>query len=201
MEAKKSFQLAYSLNPLNLQILVDLSSLQVQVRDYAGYRVSKQKLMNERSGNQNYWMGFIMGAYLDKKYDLCIDIINSFFPSLEQKASYQRQELLFLQADCYYQLKKWNEAIDVITKGMKWILDEDKANETLATYYLMKEELSEFDLNNLIDDNNLLYSIIIGMYKHIHSKRNLTDIIKNGSYIFYNKDSEESIKKSFNLKK
>ena len=23
--------------------------------------------------------------------------------------------------------------------------------------YLMKEELSEFDLNNLIDDNNLLY--------------------------------------------
>ena len=45
--------------------------------------------------------------------------------------------------------------------------------------YLMKEELSEFDLNNLIDDNNLLYSIIIGMYKHIHSKRNLIDIIKN----------------------
>lgn len=29
----------------------------------------------------------------------------------------------------------------------------------------------------------------------------VTDIIKNGSYIFYNKDSEESIKKSFNLKK
>ena len=26
----------------------------------------------------------------------------------------------------------------------------------------------------------------------------VTDIIKNGSYIFYNKDSEESIKKSFN---
>ena len=45
--------------------------------------------------------------------------------------------------------------------------------------YLMKEELFDFDLNNLIDDNNLLYSIIIGMYKHIHSKRNLTDIIKN----------------------
>ena len=96
MEAKKSFQLAYSLNPLNLQILVDLSSLQVQVRDYAGYRVSKQKLMNERSGNQNYWMGFIMGAYLDKKYELCIDIISSFFPSLEQKPSYQMQEVLFL---------------------------------------------------------------------------------------------------------
>lgn len=171
MEAKKSFQLAYSLNPLNLQILVDLSSLQVQVRDYAGYRVSKQKLMNERSGNQNYWMGFIMGAYLDKKYDLCIDIINSFFPSLEQKASYQRQELLFLQADCYYQLKKWNEAIDVITKGMKWILDEDKANETLATYYLMKEDYSTCHslLQSLFQSNcdNRFYAILYEWYYYI----------------------------------
>ena len=49
MEAKKAFQFAHSLDPKNLQIVIDLADLQVQVRDYAGYRVSKQKMMNEHS--------------------------------------------------------------------------------------------------------------------------------------------------------
>ena len=45
--------------------------------------------------------------------------------------------------------------------------------------YLMNEELSDSDINNLLDSKSLLYSIIMGMYKHIHSKRKPIDIIKN----------------------
>ena len=45
--------------------------------------------------------------------------------------------------------------------------------------YLINEELTENDLVNLFDNNSLIYSIIIGMYEHIHSKKHIKDIIKN----------------------
>lgn len=167
-EAKKAFQLAYSLDPLNIQILVDLSDLQIQVRDYAGYRISKQKLMNERSGNNTFWVGFIMGAYLEKKYDLCIEIISSYLPSLEQKACYPVQELLFLEAECYACLKKWDEAIETIQNGMKLVLNENRAFEMLAVYYLQKEEFEKCrsTLSKLIEMNcdSKYYFILLEWY-------------------------------------
>jgi len=45
--------------------------------------------------------------------------------------------------------------------------------------YLMNEELTESDLNHLFDTNSLLYSIIIGMYNVIGSKKRNCDIIKD----------------------
>ena len=94
--------------------------------------------MNARSGNSVFWVGFIMGAYLDKKYDLCIEIIESFRPSVEQTPCYQIQELVFLKADCYVQVKKLDKAIETIKNGMRFILNENKAFELLASYYLQK---------------------------------------------------------------
>ena len=54
-DAKKAFQFAHTLDPKNIQIVIDLADLQIQVRDFAGYRTSKQKLINERGGNNAYW--------------------------------------------------------------------------------------------------------------------------------------------------
>ena len=125
VEAKKAFQFAHALDPKNLQIVIDLADLQVQVGDYAGYRVSKQKLMNERSSDNNYWLGFIMGAYLDNKFDLCVDIITTFRETLDAKPSYCRQELLFIESDCYARKKDWENAIRVLEKGMGDIREGD----------------------------------------------------------------------------
>lgn len=165
VEAKKAFHLAYSLDPLNIQILIDLSTLQIQVRDFAGYRVSKQKLMNERSGNATFWTGFIMGAYLDKKYELCLDIISTYMTTIEQKACYQIQELLFLQADCHAMMKNWDKAIETIVNGMKFILNEHKAQELLAYYYLQKQDYDSCKsvvnkLLSLNQDNQYYYILL-----------------------------------------
>ena len=45
--------------------------------------------------------------------------------------------------------------------------------------YLMSAELTESDLNHLFDTNSLLYSVIIGMYRYIGSKKQNCDIIKD----------------------
>ena len=54
---------------------------------------------------------------------------------------------------------------------MKWILDEDKANETLATYYLMKEDYSTCHslLQSLFQSNcdNRFSAILYEWYYYI----------------------------------
>ena len=77
MEARKAFQFAHSLDPSNIQIVIDLADLQVQTRDYEGFYKSRNKLLQERSGNTTFWLGFVVGAFLSKSYDVCIDIINT----------------------------------------------------------------------------------------------------------------------------
>lgn len=61
--------------------------------------------------------------------------------------------------------------------------------------YLMNEELSESDLNYLIDTKSFLYSIIIGMYRETGSKKQNCDIIKdckkNNKWISNNKWTSE----------
>ena len=57
--------------------------------------------------------------------------------------------------------------------------------------YLAKEELSDTDLSNLLDNNKkgLMYSLIIDMFRHINNKKTnlqIINIIKNDSD-WYNK--------------
>lgn len=43
--------------------------------------------------------------------------------------------------------------------------------------YLMTEELSDEDLDNLFSNKCLTYSLIVAMFKHINDKRSTSDII------------------------
>lgn len=57
--------------------------------------------------------------------------------------------------------------------------------------YLVKEELSDTDLSNLLDNNKkgLMYSLIIDMFRHINNKKTnlqIINMIKNDSD-WYNK--------------
>lgn len=54
MEARKAFQFAHSLDPSNIQIVIDLADLQVQTRDYDGFYKSRNKLLQQRSGNTTF---------------------------------------------------------------------------------------------------------------------------------------------------
>lgn len=161
-DAKKAFQFAHTLDPSNIQIIIDLAELQIQVRDFAGYRVSKQKLINERGGNHAYWLGFMTGAYLDSKYDLCRDIISTFRDTLDDKPSYMRQELVFLETQCFMIQQKWTEAISVLEKGMSDVLNVDKGKEMLAILYGYSGEKEKSrrlweDLLDINEENYLYY--------------------------------------------
>ena len=134
VEARKAFQFAHSLDPSNIQIVIDLADLQVQTRDYEGFYKSRNKLLQQRSGNTTFWLGFVVGAFLSKSYDVCIDIIHTFRSGTPCTPSYITQELYFLEAECRAQKKEFAAAADVIQSGMRFILDEDKARQKEAIY-------------------------------------------------------------------
>ena len=161
MEARKAFQFAHSLDPSNLQIVIDLADLQVQTRDYEGFYKSRNKLLQQRSGNTAFWMGFVVGAFLTKSYDVCIDIIQTFRSGTPCTPSYMTQELYFIEAECHAQKKEFAAAAEVLQAGMPFILDEDKAREKEALYRGYAGDLagSEALWLRLMEQNrdNLLY--------------------------------------------
>jgi N-alpha-acetyltransferase 15/16, NatA auxiliary subunit len=55
-EAMKAYKMALRIEPENLQILRDLSLLQVQMRDFEGYRVRKENCLKL----QNNFKGFTL---------------------------------------------------------------------------------------------------------------------------------------------
>ena len=134
-EARKAFQLASMYDPTNLQVTIDLASLHVQMSDYKGYRSCHQKLIAQLPNRSNFWLGFMVGTYLEGNYTQCVDVIRTYRDTLEKKASVLRQELVFLEADSFVAKNDLPSAIVCLRSGMNDILDEDTANERLATLY------------------------------------------------------------------
>lgn len=57
-EAIKCFQMAVRFNPNNLQIVRELSVLQIQIRDMPGFTASRLDLVRQQGGLRSNWLGY-----------------------------------------------------------------------------------------------------------------------------------------------
>ena len=89
--------------------------------------------MNKLSGRENFWIGLIVGYFLEENCAKCLEAIDAYRGSLKEGASYTRQELLFLEVDCYLRQNESVKAITTLEKGMSDVLNELQAKEKLAT--------------------------------------------------------------------
>jgi hypothetical protein len=62
----------------NLQILRDLSLLQIQIRDLEGYRDTRYQLLQLRPTQRVSWIGYSMAYHLLKEYDLANSVLEEF---------------------------------------------------------------------------------------------------------------------------
>jgi len=76
-EAIKCYRNALKCQPGNLQILKDLSFLQIHMRDLEGYRDTRAELFKQRSTVKVSWIGYAMAYHLLKDYDMALDILDS----------------------------------------------------------------------------------------------------------------------------
>lgn len=77
-EAMKAYKMALKIDRDNMQILRDLSLLQIQMRDLEGYRNSRHQLLALRPSNKMSWIGYATSCHMIGDYDMALNIIKDF---------------------------------------------------------------------------------------------------------------------------
>jgi len=80
-EAIKCYRNALKWEKDNLQILKDLSLLQIQMRDLEGYKETRHHLFTLRPSQHASWIGFAMSYHLLRDYDMANSILETFSQS------------------------------------------------------------------------------------------------------------------------
>uniref|UniRef100_A0A0N5AFS7 N-alpha-acetyltransferase 16, NatA auxiliary subunit n=1 Tax=Syphacia muris TaxID=451379 RepID=A0A0N5AFS7_9BILA len=97
-EAMKACKQALRLDKDNMQILRDLSLLQIQARDLDGYRDSRYHLLMLRPQQRIAWIGYATAYHLLKDYDMALKIVNEFCNNNKHlEYDFEQSELILYQ--------------------------------------------------------------------------------------------------------
>ncbi|XP_005102206.1 N-alpha-acetyltransferase 15, NatA auxiliary subunit [Aplysia californica] len=141
-EAIKCYRNALRWDKDNLQILRDLSLLQVQMRDMEGYRETRYQLLALRPGQRASWIGYAMAYHLLKDYDMCLRILEEFRKTQTPKPyyDYEHSELLLYQNLVMQEAGMKEEAMEHLRSYDKQIVDRLYVQETTAHLLTLMEE-------------------------------------------------------------
>ncbi|XP_042370332.1 N-alpha-acetyltransferase 15, NatA auxiliary subunit-like, partial [Plectropomus leopardus] len=77
-EAIKCYRNALKWDKDNLQILRDLSLLQIQMRDLEGYRETRYQLLQLRPAQRASWIGYAVAYHLLEDFEMAAKIVEEF---------------------------------------------------------------------------------------------------------------------------
>jgi tetratricopeptide (TPR) repeat protein len=103
LEAIKAYKQALRMDADNLQILRDLSLLQIQMRDLSGFVVTRNSILSLKPTSQQHWLAFALSKHLQGDLEGALQVIDIYLgtlaegsPELERK--YQPSELQMYKA-------------------------------------------------------------------------------------------------------
>ncbi|XP_052176449.1 N-terminal acetyltransferase A complex auxiliary subunit NAA15-like isoform X2 [Diospyros lotus] len=82
-EAIKCYRNALKIDPDNIEILRDLSLLQVQMRDLTGFVETRQQLLTLKPNHRMNWIGFAVAHHINLNASKTIDILEAYEGTLE----------------------------------------------------------------------------------------------------------------------
>ncbi|CAD5231659.1 unnamed protein product [Bursaphelenchus xylophilus] len=129
--AMKAYKRALSLDSENLQILRDLGLLQIQMRDYIGYRDTRYQLLVVRPQNKAHWVGYANACQMMGDHDTALRVINDVFKTLKNNES-ERGDLTLYKVSLLVESKKLNDALNVLEENAAIIPDKLTYLETRA---------------------------------------------------------------------
>nr|XP_020735414.1 N-alpha-acetyltransferase 16, NatA auxiliary subunit isoform X4 [Odocoileus virginianus texanus] len=157
-EAIKCYRNALKLDKDNLQILRDLSLLQIQMRDLEGYRETRYQLLQLRPTQRASWIGYAIAYHLLKDYDMALKLLEEFRQTQQvppSKVDYEYSELILYQNQVMREADLFQESLEHIETYEKQICDkllvEEIKGEMLLKLGRLKEASEVF--KNLIDRN------------------------------------------------
>lgn len=136
-EAIKCYRNALKWEKDNIQILRDLSLLQIQMRDLEGYRDTRYQLFLLRPTQRASWIGFAMAYHLLKEYEMALKILESFRKTLVSSAfDYEHSELVLYQNMVIQESGAFEEALKHLDHFHSQICDKLSIDETWGSLYL-----------------------------------------------------------------
>ncbi|XP_038166054.1 N-alpha-acetyltransferase 16, NatA auxiliary subunit isoform X2 [Arvicola amphibius] len=157
-EAIKCYRNALKLDKDNLQILRDLSLLQIQMRDLEGCRETRYQLLQLRPTQRASWIGYAIAYHLLKDYDMALKLLEEFRQTQQvppNKIDYEYSELILYQNQVMREADLFQESLEHIETYEKQICDkllvEEIKGEMLLKLGRLKEAGEVF--KNLIDRN------------------------------------------------
>ncbi|KAF7843310.1 N-terminal acetyltransferase A complex auxiliary subunit NAA15 [Senna tora] len=82
-EAIKCYRNALKIDPDNIEILRDLSLLQAQMRDLAGFVETRQQLLTLKPNHRMNWIGFAVSHHLNSNASKAVEILEAYEGTLE----------------------------------------------------------------------------------------------------------------------
>eukprot|EP00930_Biecheleria_cincta_P003395 TRINITY_DN104326_c0_g1_i1.p1 TRINITY_DN104326_c0_g1~~TRINITY_DN104326_c0_g1_i1.p1 ORF type:complete len:939 (-),score=227.78 TRINITY_DN104326_c0_g1_i1:125-2941(-) len=140
-EAVKCYRQALRIDSENIQILRDLSLLQIHSRDLTGFAETRRKLLQVKPSNRLNWAGYAIAEHLCKNYEFawtCIDNYENSFKEQDTSVSaYENSELYMYKASIMEEAGKYEEALECLRQ------QEDKIVDKIGLYE-MKGRLCMF---------------------------------------------------------
>ncbi|CAF0928928.1 unnamed protein product [Brachionus calyciflorus] len=142
-EAIKCYRNALRWDPENLQILRDLSLLQIQIRDLEGYRDTRYQLLQLRPTQRVSWIGYAMSYHLLNDYDIANHILEEFCKTQPKTVDFEMSELLLYQNMVYQEAGLYERSLKHLEENKKYILDKLRLEEKRAFAFIKLKKLSE----------------------------------------------------------
>lgn len=163
-EAIKCYRNALKWDPDNIQILRDLSLLQIQMRDLEGYKETRYQLFQLRPTQRASWIGIAMSYHLLADYEKALQILEEFRKT-QQKAAYdyEHSELLLYQNMVIDESGDSTAALEHLDRYRDQICDKLALSESRGKHLITNNRLAEAeeiyrDLIKRNPENHLYYN-------------------------------------------
>ncbi|KAI2513134.1 NMDA receptor-regulated protein 1 [Fragilaria crotonensis] len=128
LEAIKAYKQALRIDHDNLQILRDLSLLQIQMRDLSGFVVTRNAILNLKPTAQTNWLSFAVAKHLQGNYEGALQVIDIYLGTLsegspELKRDYQPSELQMYKSYLLLQTNNPQAALDHLDQCRAVVMD------------------------------------------------------------------------------
>jgi len=124
-QAVNCYKQALKIDSDNMQILRDLSLLQIHRRDLAGFAETRRKLLQVKPSNRLNWVGYAIAEHLCKSFEFawtCLDNYEKTFKE-ENVPEYENSELFMYKVSIMEEAGKFDEALECLKLHEKEIVD------------------------------------------------------------------------------
>ena len=140
-ETVRCYKTALKYDPGNLQILRDLGSVQIQLRDYDGFLTTKLETLELKPSLKINWISLAIAYHLVKNWDSACKVIDTFMESwngtrdnrfADRIVDYEISELILYKLFILEEAEKWDSLLEAIEVSKNLILNKTSLLEFTA---------------------------------------------------------------------